>query len=145
MHSISVCFGNQSRIQIMITSLCASICSSKHQCVPPLALTFQEPHLSAHVFYTSKWEVKLFQLGLQRRSGRTNLLMKELTEPIILPRCTHCSQIWYIFIGSFGERGPVLPLHATTLCRMYKSRFIVFNKGRGRWSPAVLHMKVQWW
>lgn len=54
----------------------------------------------AHAFYTSKSEVKLFQLGPQHHSGRTNLLMKEFIKPITLPqKPPHCSCTLYILIG----------------------------------------------
>lgn len=76
-------FLHQREIQIMISSLRANLQLKVALCTASSANLLGTSSL-AHVFYTSKSEVKLFQLGPQRHSGRTNLLMKELIEPIAL-------------------------------------------------------------
>lgn len=68
-------FLHQREIQLMISSLRASLRLKAAVCTAPGANLLGTLSL-AHVVYTSKSGVKLFQLGPQRHPGRTNLLMK---------------------------------------------------------------------
>lgn len=96
---------HQREIQIMISSLRANLQLKVALCTASSTNLLGTSSL-AHVFYTSKSEVKLFQLGPQRHSGCTNLLMKELIEPITLLQKTPQQLIAVVHdtYSSFRER-----------------------------------------
>lgn len=73
-------FLHQREIQLMISSLRASLRLKAAVCTAPGANLLGTSSL-AHVVYTSKSGVKLFQLGPQRHPGRANLLMKGADHP----------------------------------------------------------------
>lgn len=70
----------------MISSLCATLHLKAATCTASSIDLSGTPSQAHVLFYTSKLAVKLFQLGLQHCSGLSNLLMKDLAKPIILPR-----------------------------------------------------------